>query len=550
MNKFQYIRDLKDPKIDNKYVILDPEEVEEEKAKKNKKNSKKEAVSESVSKEEGLEAVSKNPAATTEEEPDTLRKKKFFLKRFVFDNALWTLMSLKNVNVTYSETEGTILPNYNQSMSVLGLGPNWSAPGWDFVAGLQRPGESFLERARNDGNGDGSPDWLVDGIFVSGDFSKTFSSQFSIRATLQPIQGLRIQLEASKRESENTTRNFFFDDNPDSMKYNFRSPVIVNGSYSQSFLSFRTAFVESDPDNFDNETFTQLRTNRQSIQEIIIDNNRFNAEQLAPDSTLGYSGTAQEVLLYSFISAYSGQSPNSTFLKDFTQMLPMPNWNITYDGLSKVPALQKLFKTVTLNHAYRSTFSVGSFTRNQLYEEDANGAPTVLDANGNFITDKQLSVASISEQFSPLINVDMTWNNSLLTRLEMRRDRNVSLSFANNQVTEVVGKEYIVGLGYRLTNVKLPFKVGKVEKASDLDLRADISIRDNQTIIRRVVENRNELTSGQRIFSIKFTADYRFSSKLNLRLFYDRVANTPLISSSFPTANTNAGISLRFTLSQ
>ena len=70
----------------------------------------------------------------------------------------------------------------------------------DFVAGLQRPGESFLERARNDGNGDGSPDWLVDGIFVSGDFSKTFSSQFSIRATLQPIQGLRIQLEASKRE--------------------------------------------------------------------------------------------------------------------------------------------------------------------------------------------------------------------------------------------------------------------------------------------------------------------------------------------------------------
>ena len=414
----------------------------------------------------------------------------------------------------------------------------------------QRPGESFLERARNDGDGDGSPDWLVDGVFVSGDFSKTFSSQFSIRATLQPIQGLRIQLEASKRESENTTRNFFFDDNPDSMKYNFRAPVIVNGSYSQSFLSFRTAFVKSDPDNFDNETFTQLRTNRQSIQEILIDNNRFNAEQLPPDSTLGYSGTAQEVLLYSFISAYSGQSPNSTFLKDFTQMLPMPNWNITYDGLSKVPALKKLFKTVTLNHAYRSTFSVGSFTRNQLYEEDANGAPTVLDANGNFITDKQLSVASISEQFSPLINVDMTWNNSLLTRLEMRRDRNVSLSFANNQITEVVGKEYIVGLGYRLTNVKLPFKVGKVEKASDLDLRADISIRDNQTIIRRVVENRNELTSGQRIFTIKFTADYRFSSKVNLRFFYDRVANTPLISSSFPTANTNAGISLRFTLSQ
>ena len=144
----------------------------------------------------------------------------------------------------------------------------------------------------------------------------------------------------------------------------------------------------------------------------------------------------------------------------------------------------------------------------------------------------------------------MTWNSSLLTRLELRQDRNVSLSFANNQVTEIKGKEYIIGLGYRISNLKLPFKVGKIERASDLDLRADLSIRDNRTVIRRIVENRNELTAGQRIFSIKFTADYKFSNKLNLRVFYDRIANTPLISSTFPTANTNAGISLRFTLSQ
>ena len=556
LNKFQYIRDLKDPKIDNKYVILDEEEEEEEKEKK-KKKKQKEGAKELESKGKDSTAFEAKPIAeTTEEEPDTLLKKKFFLKRYLFDNSLWALMSLQNVNVTYSETEGTVLPNYNQSMSVLGLGPNWSAPGWDFVAGLQKPGESFLERARNDADGDGRADWLVDGVFVSGDFSKTFSSQFSIRATLQPIQGLRIQLEASKRESENTTRNFFFDDSTGF--YNFDAPVVVNGSYSQSFLSFKTAFVQSDKDDFSNETFAELRANRQIISQRLQVTNP-NSRALFTDSlgeaneqyAEGYGATSQDVLLYSFLSAYSGQSASSTLISDFTKLLPMPNWNITYDGLSKIPALKKLFKTVTLNHAYRSTFSVGSFTRNQLYETDeVNDAPFVPDANGNFITDKQLSVASISEQFSPLINVDMTWNNSLLTRLEMRRDRNVSLSFANNQVTEVVGKEYIVGLGYRLTNVKLPFKVGKVEKASDLDLRADISIRDNQTVIRRIVENRNELTTGQRIFSIKFTADYRFSSKLNLRFFYDRVANTPLISSSFPTANTNAGISLRFTLSQ
>ena len=154
------------------------------------------------------------------------------------------------------------------------------------------------------------------------------------------------------------------------------------------------------------------------------------------------------------------------------------------------------------------------------------------------------------EAFSPFINVDMTWKNSLITRLEMRQDRNLSLSFTNNQITEVKGKEYIIGLGYRIANLKLPFRIGKVEHASDLELRSDFSVRDNRTVIRKIAENRNELTAGQRIFSIKFSADYKFSTRLTLRFFYDYVSNTPLISTTFPTANTNAGISLRFTLSQ
>ena len=547
LDKFQYIKDLKDPSIDNRYVIKEKEEKkDEEKVKKKKKDTKVESADPLIEESKISETKVKN-ASAEEEEPDTIKNKKFFLKRYLFDNALWTLMSLKTVGVTYSETEGTILPNYNQSMSVLGMNPQWNAPGWDFVSGIQKPGEDFLNRARDN-------NWLVDGVFVGGDYSKTFSKQFSIRATLQPIKGLRIQLEASKRQSENTTKNFFYDPEPDSLGfvgYNFSAPVVVSGNYSQSFLSIKTAF-RSDNDDFESETFKELRANRQEVREILIENYQRNGENLADDSTQGYGNTAQQVLLYSFLSAYSGESAKSTFVSDFTKLMPAPNWNITYDGLSKIPLLKKYFKSVTLNHGYRSTFSVGSFTRNQNFDVDENGQgnPTAIDINGNFITDKQLSSVSISEQFSPLINIDMTWNNSLLTRMELRRDRNVSMSFANNQVTEIVGKEYIIGLGYRISNLKLPFKVGKVEKASDLDLRADLSIRDNRTVIRRIVENRNELTAGQRIFSIKFTADYRFSSKLNLRLFYDRVGNTPLISSTFPTANTNAGISLRFTLSQ
>ena len=534
-NKFQYYKDLKNPRIDNRYIYKEEEE-DEEKGKKKKKEGKNKL--ESI--EEEKEGISDKRTEALEEEPDTTKKKKFILQRYLMDNAIFALTSLKTITFNYNETQGTVLPNFGQTASILGMNGGWNAPGWGFVAGFQEPEDDYLFRALDEG-------WLVEDIFVSGDFSKTFNKTLNLRATIKPIDGLRIQLEASQTESQNVSRYFFWDDSLASPTYNFDAPPIIGGSYTVSFMAFNTAFVSDDENTFSNATFDQLRENRSVISRRLgTENvNSSNRGEFAD----GYGESSQEVLLYSFLSAYSDKDPNQITIRNFTDIMPMPNWNVTYDGLSKLPFFQRYFRSITLNHRYRSTFSVGSYTRNPNFALQ-NGDPIARDVNNNFITDKQFNTANIVEQFSPLINVDMTWKNRLITRVELRQDRNVSLSFANNQITEVKGKEYIIGLGYTLTNMKLPFKVGKVERASNLDLRADISLRDNRTIIRRIVENRNELTAGQRIFSIKFTADYRFSNKLNLRLFYDRVANTPLISSTFPTANTNAGISLRFTLSQ
>ncbi|MEQ8908286.1 MAG: cell surface protein SprA [Vicingaceae bacterium] len=535
-NKFQYYKDLKNPRIDNRFIIKEKEEEEEEKKKKKKEAEKK---SENQSNEEEV-VLDKRKKELEEEEPDTLKKKKFFLQRYLMDNAIFAVTSLKTLSVTYNETNGTILPNFGQKANLLGMESGFKAPGWGFVAGAQKPTDEYLFKAYEEG-------WLVDEVFVSGDFSRTYSKSLNLRATIKPVDGLRIQLNATQTETQNVNRYFFFDDADTAMDYNFDAPTIINGSYSVSYLAFNTAFINDDENNFSNPTFDKLRENRSTISRRLGTEN-VNSEQ-AGEYADGYGPTSQEVLLYSFLSAYADEDPNQITIRSFTNILPKPNWNVTYDGLSRIPFFKRYFKSVTLNHRYSSTFSVGSYTRNPNYGTE-NGDPSIRDINNNFISDKQLATASIVEQFSPLIKVDMTWNNSLTTRLELRQDRNVSLSFANNQLTEVKGKEYIIGLGYTLNNMKLPFKIGKIERSSNLVLSADLSIRDNRTIIRRIVENRNELTAGQRIFSIKFTADYRFSNRLNLRLFYDRVANTPLISSTFPTANTNAGISLRFTLSQ
>jgi len=75
-------------------------------------------------------------------------------------------------------------------------------------------------------------------------------------------------------------------------------------------------------------------------------------------------------------------------------------------------------------------------------------------------------------------------------------------------------------------------------------------LRDNATVIRKIQEQQNQVTAGQNIISIKTSADYVINQRLNVRAFYERVINTPVISTSFPSTNTNMGISLRFTLAQ
>ena len=83
---------------------------------------------------------------------------------------------------------------------------------------------------------------------------------------------------------------------------------------------------------------------------------------------------------------------------------------------------------------------------------------------------------------------------------------------------------------------------------SDLDLRADFSLRKNKTVIRKIIENLEQITMGQQVIKINFSTDYVVNQRLNLKIFYDKVITNPFISTTFPGAITNAGFSLRFTL--
>jgi len=115
----------------------------------------------------------------------------------------------------------------------------------------------------------------------------------------------------------------------------------------------------------------------------------------------------------------------------------MPNWRITYDGLSKLDFVQKYLHSITINHAYRSSFNIGTYSTNLFYLEGDDGLNYIRDVQNNFIARNEVATATINEQFSPLINIDFNFRNSFTTRFELKKNRTLALSLSNNQITEV-----------------------------------------------------------------------------------------------------------------
>ena len=447
------------------------------------------------------------------------------------------IMGVRSVGFTYSETNGTVLPGYSNYAQLLGQDLDRNSPGFGFAFGSQQDIRPQAVR----GN------WITTDTSLNNSFARNYNENFTGRSSIEPFDGFKIELNATRQYTRNNSEFFRWNGS----RFDSQS-VTETGNFSISTISINTAFVKDDPTTYSNAVFEEFSKNRKIISERLAGLNPNSIGFAAPDTfgiiyNDGYSGTQQEVLTLAFISAYTGKSPNDVKLSPFSR-IPLPNWRVTYDGLSKLPLFKKLFNTVSLTHSYRSTFNVNSYNRNLNYIDGKY--PTAKDISGNFIPSREFGQVSLVEQFAPLIGVDVTWKNNIQTRAEFKRDRNVSLTYAGVQVTEVKGNEITVGFGYRLPKFKLPFNLSKKVSGNGLNLTADFSARKNSTIIRRLLEGVNQPTAGLNVYSIKAAADYAISDKLNMRFFYEQTINTPVISTSYPTSNINTGIEIRFSLSQ
>ncbi|MEM7380648.1 MAG: cell surface protein SprA, partial [Bacteroidota bacterium] len=450
----------------------------------------------------------------------------------LFNTVVDIVTMVKRLNVNYTENNGTVLPGYTQSIGFIGT----TRPTLGFVFGSQA--DVRFEAARNG--------WLTAFEGFNEQFIKRTNRQLDITATAQPVQDLTIDLTANRQFSSSLQESFRID-NTAAEPYIPQTPNTF-GNFSISTMMIGTAFSKSD--EVSSQVFDEFKENRITIANRLLSDRGGVDEGVDADGfPLRYGKTSQDVLLPAFFAAYTGQDVNRVNLDAFRE-IPIPNWNIKYTGLMRNKWFKKKFKRFSLTHGYRAAYSINSFQSNlTLQQTGDDGQLIVFDPETqDRLPETIFNNVVLTDQFNPLMRVDFEMKSSLSVLAEVRTDRSLSLSFDNNLLTEINGKEYTLGLGYRFKDVKFVTNIGgqKQRLKGDLNLKADVTLRDNITIIRNLDVDNNQITSGQNLLSIKFTADYALSKNLNALFFYDHSFSQFAVSTAFPQTTINTGFTLRY----
>jgi cell surface protein SprA len=441
------------------------------------------------------------------------------------------LLSLRNVSATYTATDGTALPGFQYTPTYLGMdGGHFNAPGLKFVTGLQETPTATLERAR-------SQNWITQDTNLSAFYLRNHNTNFTGQATLEPIKSFRITVDFTRRESQNHSAIFKYGRDPYSGKTQYTEfNGIDNGNFAISVFTLPTAFSNDD------NTFNRFEAYRRTISQRL--GGRFGLDPTSGGYYLGYGRTQQDVLLYSFLAAYSGKDPSNSALNPFPS-IPLPSWKVNYTGLSNLDFVKRFIKTISITHSYRSNYTVGNYQTTLGWSREIAPIPSQ-----NIAAQYRIDNFSIMEDFAPLIGVDISWVSKWTSRIEYRKSRNMAFSMTNLTLTEILTNEFIIGAGYRTNKLLLPFRVNRKRRYlnNDFNFRLDFSIRDNKTSLRILDQGTAQPASGAQIISLKPTIDYTLSKSLLLKIFYTQNITNPHVSNQYPTSQITFGFSLRYTL--
>jgi cell surface protein SprA len=442
------------------------------------------------------------------------------------------IMTIRNVTGTYSVTQGTSLAGFMQSPYLFGNNKDWQAPGWGFVFGDQNPDIRF--RAAENG-------WLSNSKKLTTPFTQNQTKDLSLKTSLEPFPDFKIQLDAKKTST--SAFQEIFRDTTGNGNYAELSPSRT-GSYKISMVTIGTAFANNS--SLTSSVYEEFKNNITTIK------NRFPGT--------GYEDQSQDVLIPAFIAAYTGKSAENVSLSPFPN-IPIPNWRVDYAGLTKVAALKEIFQTVSINHAYNSSYSVINFSNSLQYSdvplsnalEDYNVTTFggLKNSNGTLVPVYVIQNVMLSEQFAPLVGINVVTKKKVSMKFEYKTKRDLSLNVSNAQITEMLGTDWSFELGFVKNNLRLPFKENgrTITLKNDVTFKLNISLTDTRTILRKL-NDVSAITNGNANFQLRPNVSYVANKKLTVQGYYEYNANDPLISSSFPRTTAKGGFKILYNLAQ
>lgn len=456
------------------------------------------------------------------------KKYKFKNKLSVLQSAAFLLTSMKQLNVTYSENNGTVLPGLLSAPNGYGYGQTLGGPSLGFLFGSQADIRRLvMERG-----------WVSDSPFMIDPYIKMSTRELRSDLQVSPMNDFNINFNILQTYNRNFSHTGF---NYIDQQTGFANPNLTFASdmvsYSNTVVLLNSSFKESSA------IYDAIRANAKIVSQQL-------GGALNPDGyTDGHSISNAYVLIPAFRAAMEGKTPE-TIGNPKKAAFPLPNWRIIYSGLRNIPIINGQFSKFDILHSYTATYTATGVQSNIDYFNIANDpANSQRDVNNNFINPYTFSQVSYTESFSPLIGIDVTMRNNMQFGIQYNKMRSMILGLVNHSLTEDSNTEYVVRLGYIVRNFRLGTnnQRGARAKGSDLNIRGDISLRDSRTSIMNILLNDSQVTGGQRLMNIKLSADYNVSENLNLRVFYEQMTSRYKISTAFPLSTIRAGLSATFT---
>ena len=473
------------------------------------------------------------------------------------------LMMVRSVNISFRSQYTMNLPGFIPNIGDM-FGQRTGSvlsPGLDFAFGLIDDG--YINKAFDNG-------WLLTNDSVA-TTSATINNNkdLQIRAVLEPVRDLKIDLNASRTDNRARSVQFMY----------AGMPSTLSGSFNMTTISLRgsLAGMGDASDGYHSDAFDRFRELIPEFQQRVQ-----SQYKDAPGTFADVNPYSADVLVPAFLSAYTVGAGNSLdIFPALTRMLP--NWSFRYSGLSKLPWIRDHLKSVNINHAYKSVYSVGSYSSYSSWQEYMNGLGFITNMSTGGLQPSSIynvSTVSINEAFSPLLGIDATFQNNLTAKVEYRTTRVLNLSMTSVQLNEALSRDWVVGLSYKIQDFNIFGSAAnrKIKKAQngkkaaqndqknqtsrnnptgksgvnhDLNLRLDISLRSQASITRDIASGISSASSGNSAFKLSFMADYTLSRLLTLTAYYDSQTNTPLLSSSsYPTTTHDFGLSVKFSLTR